>query len=175
MILNHKMTYVNLTAPMKTQGMKILPKLIESDHLPFYLSLKTKFTPDLKITNHCARTFHSYDHYDINKRIMKPIKLQKIDIAKLCKDLDKLAEELQNDMINGKEVNFVCNELTRNLSEACTKNYKKNDKSTRIDIPHIENCTSLNLKAISEANFECFQYYLRVNRDNERIQFYREK
>ena len=89
------------------RSLHILPKLIESDHRPFSLSLKTKFSPDLQIVNHCARTFRNYDHYDINKRIMRPIQFHKIDTTKLHEDLNNLAADLRNDMISEKGVNYT--------------------------------------------------------------------
>ena len=106
---------------------------------------------------------------------MKPIQIQRIDKTKLNEDLDNLATDLHNDMINEEGVNYVCNKLTNRLYEACTRNYRKRIKNTTIDIPHIENCTSRNVRAIAESNFECFQYHLRENKDPEKIKFYREK
>ena len=157
------------------QELHILPKPIESDHCPCKLSLRVKLYPDLHMVNECARTFRSYDHYDVNKRIRRPIKLHLIDMVKLNEDLDKLARELQNDINNGKETDFVCNKLTNSLYQSCVNNYSKtNHDPISTDIPHITNCTSRNLKAIAEANFECFQFHLNENKDPEKIQHYKE-
>ena len=121
------------------------------------------------MVNECARTFRGYDHYDVNKRIRRPIKLHLIDMVKLNEDLEQLARDLQNDIENGRETDYLCNKLTNSLYQTCVKNYKNDNNLIYTDIPYIANCTSSNLRAISEANFECFQFHLKENRDLEKI------
>ena len=156
---------------------RILPKLIESDHCPCAISMKAKINPDLRIVDECARNFCRYDHYDVNKRILKPIRFERVNTAKLHEDLDVLATELMTDIHNNKENDFVCNKLTNSLYRLCVQNYE-NDRTidTNVnDIPNFTTCSSKNFRAIAEANFECFQMHLAAAQDPEKIEFYREK
>ena len=157
--------------------LRILPKLIESDHCPCNVIITSKIEPDLRIVEECSRNFKSYDHYDINRRIPKTINLSRVDTTKLYTDLETLATELRNDIDDDRGNDFVCNKLTNNLYNLCLKNYKK-EKDTQHndnDIANYENCKSNNLRAITEANFECFQFHLLENQDQEKIEFYKKK
>ena len=53
----------------------ILPKVPQSDHCPCALSVTIKINPSLKIINDCACGILNYEHYDVNRRIKRPIKL----------------------------------------------------------------------------------------------------
>ena len=60
--------------------------MIESDHCPCVMSMKIKISPDLRIVDECARNFYGYDHYDVNKRILKPIRFDRVDTVKSYED-----------------------------------------------------------------------------------------
>ena len=158
------------------QEFYILPKLPESDHCPCKMRFTTKPVPDLRIVEECARNFKRYEHYDINRRIPKAINLAKVDTARLYIDLETLALELRHDILNEKDNDFVCNKLTSNLYTLCLKNYvsdtNRQPDSTN-DIPNYANCSSHNIRAIAEANFECFQYHLTAKTNQELIEIYK--
>ena len=158
--------------------LQIYPKIIESDHCPFRMTLSTKFEPDLRTVEECSRNFKTHDHYDINRKIPKTINLSRVDITTLYTDLETLAVELQNDLNEGGSNDLICNKLTNNLYSMCKKNYKTRNVTQHGDatgIEHFDNCTSQNLRAIAEANFECFQYHLSESQDQAKIKFYKER
>lgn len=158
--------------------MRILSKMTESDHCPCKVIITSKIEPDLRIVEECSRNFRRYDHYDINRRIPKTINLARVDTTKLYDDLEALAAELRNDIETDKGNDFVCNKLTNKLYNLCLKNYKEKkdiQHDDLNDITNYENCTSYNLRAITTANFECFQFHLLQNQDQEKIEFYKAK
>ena len=155
----------------------IWPKLVESDHCPCNMVISAKISPDLRMVEECARNFCKYDHYDINRRILKTINLAKVDTARLYEDLEILATELEEDLSNEMGNDYICNKLTNSVYRLCVKNYTKTDNQQNklVDIPNYTTCSSQNLRAIAEANFECYQMHLIANYEQDKIQFYREK
>ena len=77
------------------------------------------FYHHFKIHPYTVAFFSSYINNDINKRIEKPIKLDRIATAKLHEELNKLARDLNQDINNGKDIDYLCNKLTSNLYQAC--------------------------------------------------------
>ena len=154
----------------------ILPKLLESDHCPCLMNFTAKPIPDLRTVEECARNFKRYDHYDINRRIPKTINLAKVNTTNLYIDLEALAVDLKNDILNEKGNDFICNKLTSNIYNLCIKNYDTdtNNQLDTSDILNYDNCSSKNLRAIAEANFECFQYHLTANTNFQLIELYKE-
>ena len=61
----------------------ILPKMTQSDHWPCLLEISTQIQPPLRLLDECARGFFSHDHYDINKRLRKAIKIEDISNTNL--------------------------------------------------------------------------------------------
>ena len=61
------------------KNVTILPKMTQSDHCPCLLKISTKIQPPLRLLDECARGFFSHDHYDINKRVRKAIKIENIN------------------------------------------------------------------------------------------------
>ena len=74
----------------------------------------------------------------------------------------------------GQNNDILNNRITDGIYEAWIKNKRK----SRIDISAIPNaakCTSDNLKAVAEANYNCYRYHEDFTGDMERCKFYREK
>ena len=101
-----------------------------------------------------AQGFFSNDHYDINKRLRKAIKIENINNTNLQNDLEILATQL-NTEINSTAYppnnNELCYKLTEGIYDVCKKYYTKSCIDTS-NIPNYNNCTSKHFKAISEAN-----------------------
>ena len=58
---------------------KILPLTYVSDHKPLLLDLKIMLNPSLEILFESSYSFRSYVHYDINRRLKRPIKMSNIN------------------------------------------------------------------------------------------------
>ena len=165
------------TSITSLQQFRILLKMLQSDHCPCLLTINTKFQPPLRLLDECARGFFSYDHYDINKRLRRPIKIENINNTNLQNDLERLATEINSEMNNPPDtpnINELCYKITDGIYNAC----KRNSKTTHIDtdtIPNYANCTSRNFKAIAEANFSCYQHHIKQNHNPADINYYRDQ
>ena len=152
----------------------IKEKLIQSDHCPCMLSIKVDIYPPLQLVNDCASGVFKYDHYDMNKRLQKPINIKNINVNNLYTDLEQLAREIDiqnNDSINNDKLSDL---VTNGIYKYCIKNKQKREIDMS-KIPNSETCTSRHYKAIAEANYQCYKYHERENGNSENCMFYRER
>ena len=75
---------------------KILPKYVYSDHCPVALTCYVQKLPSLDLVYKCSKDLLCYDHLDVNKRILSPIKLCRLDVRRTVKMLDERAMDIQN-------------------------------------------------------------------------------
>ena len=101
--------------------------------------------------------------------------MNNVDTRNLYIELEALALELQTDLSENENIDYICNKLTNRIYESCIKNKKENESLDTTDIPHYSECTSQNIRAISSATFECFQYHILNRSDVEVIQRYQER
>ena len=117
----------------------------------------------------------SYEHYDVNRRIRRPIKLHKINTINLCNDLENLATEISNEINNGNHLDNdrLNHRLTNGIYKACHNNKKERSKQDTERMPNNQHCSSKHYKAIAEANYFSYQHHLSVNNKAPEAKHYR--
>ena len=76
------------------KSFNILEKRIYSDHKPCSVEIRKNSKTSLDIVKRCSENTFSYNHYDINRRLVPPIKFSRVDVTGAIKDLEKLANEI---------------------------------------------------------------------------------
>ena len=76
------------------QSFSILDKNTYSDHRPICIEICSKPVIPLDTINACAKHTFSHDHYDINRKLIKPIKLRNLNIPNTIRALEETAQEL---------------------------------------------------------------------------------
>ena len=137
---------------------QIMEKYIYSDHCPIALTCTIEITPSLELVYKCSKDIFNYDHLDVNRRILPPLKLHRIDIKKAISSLevsaDKIKEEIGNDMYDNSTLS---NLISNTIYNSCRSNYKTKEGQVLPDMtPNLINCNSKNFKAIAQANFSTF-------------------
>ena len=141
---------------------------VYSNHCPIALSVVVDLTTPLHIVYKCAKDIFSYDHLDINKRILPPLKIHRIDVRKAMEIMNESAEKLKEELlIKEKEPNTLTNLLSNNIYDSCKSTNKEKEDDITIDLPNLKNCNSKNFKAIANMNLETFNTYLNSGRTEE--------
>ena len=132
----------------------ILNKLPQSDHCPCMISFKAKFQYPLHFIQNCASGFLCYEHYDVNKRIIKSIQPKKCNLTYLTSQLREVGSSLISKYENCSNSHTMINEMTNDITQGIyisTRNSRTTNQVTSPH-PHHKNCSSANYKAIAEAN-----------------------
>ena len=154
---------------INTDNLKILHKNPISDHTPVLVTFKTDLNPPLDLIDSCASKFLSYDHYDINRKLRRPIKLENCNLLNLVTDLERLGNKLLQEFdgpIDSKtEVENLNSRITDGIYEACQRNRRKESLSQMIprEAVNLHNCNSKNFQAIADANGAQFNRLLEIN------------
>ena len=162
-----------------TDNLTILQKNSLSDHTPVLIALKTTINPPLDLVESCASKFLSYDHYDVNRKLRRPIKIENCNLVNLVADLELLGNELlqeYNRPIDSKtEVETLNTRLTDGIYEACHRNRRKATLAELIprEAVNLQNCGSQNFQAIADANAALYNTLLENN--DPRADTYKEK
>ena len=146
------------------EELNIMPKYVYSDHCPIALTCSVRMVPSLDIVYRCSRDLLRYDHLDVNRRLLPPIKLCKLNVRSTMDMLHEKAVELQNKLtVQYVDNDSLSNMIASMIYNVCKMNYKpRNVEDVVSDVPNFQNCDSRNLKAIAEANL----YTYNVLRDN---------
>ena len=154
---------------INTDNLKILHKNPISDHTPVLVTFKIDLNPPLDLIDSCASKFLTYDHYDINRKLRRPIKLENCNLLNLVTDLERLGNELLQEFdgpIESKtEVETLNIRITDGIYEACQRNRRKESLSQMIprEAVNLHNCNSKNFQAIADANAAQFNRLLEIN------------
>ena len=144
------------------EDFSFLKKLPFSDHKPMKLTVKGETITSLEMINECAMNTFSHDHYDINRKLPLPMKLSKINVVELIKNLESFANAMHQTINNGNHansVNDICNSITKGIYTAAKKSRARTDPALNLAlIPNNETCDNYNYKAIAEANLNMYQH-----------------
>lgn len=139
---------------------QILHKLPFSDHCPCILNIKMNLKPNMQFLIDSIEGLGNYSHVDINYRLPGKINFEKINIEGLQLSLDNLANELNEKLLRGIDIDEICYDFTNNLHEACITNYQSHSPPQIISNDQYSECSSANFKAIANANHFCYQYLI---------------
>ena len=151
---------------------KILNKNVFSDHKPIAVTLNMKPKTSLEFVANCALDTMNYDHLDINKKVLKAIRLSQLDIPACMNALDTAAAELKEVVDEGTiSNNELCNRITNLIYSSCKAN-KKPPEHKQEPILQNKNCTSHHFLAIAEANFKRYnQLLLEGNTESDYLRY----
>ena len=132
----------------------ILSKLRFSDHCPCLVKVKYDTVPPTRMMLDCAVGFQSYQHYDVNRKLPKTIKMDNLDLVAFGDILEgkaiTLVEKYMNIEPTQGNIDSFCNEITETIREAGLKCKIRNHQ--HLPPPPQENCTSANFIAIANAH-----------------------
>ena len=149
------------------KSLEICHKNIYSDHCPMMLSCTLEFIPSIPMIRECSANMFLYDHYDVNRRIRKPLNLSRIDTAKLLPSLIQLAEDLQDETRNN-DVDNLCALITNGIYNKCVDSYKKNVMSVdAVRKDRYPNCNSRHFKAMADINLSVYNMHSDRNDGSE--------
>ena len=151
----------------------ILPKNRFSDHCPCLVKVKYDIAPPTRRIMDCAMGFKSYQHYDVNKKLPKTIKVDKLDLVAFGNDLEQeatvLLEKYMNVESTQENIDIFCNDITETIRKCGLKNQVRNHH--HLPTPPQENCKSPNFIAIADAHQS--EYNRLYNEDSERANHHR--
>ena len=132
-----------------------MERFIFSDHCPTALICKVTDVPSLMLIYKCSKDIFSYDHLDVNRRILPPLKINRMDITKgrflLKKGAADVKEKIAENLVDN---NTLCNIISNTIYIACKDSYKDTQHQDVPDIePNLTNCNSENFKAIHHHSF----------------------
>ena len=132
-------------------------KLIQSDHCPIIINCQMRLSTPMEFVHDCAYHTFSNDQYDVNRRLKKPIRFDRIDIPKAL-------EKLSMDFELGVENNNVSTiNLTNHIYKCCSESYTEKERN-HIDLSgNLLNCNSTHFKAIADANLFTYRIMLDQN------------
>ena len=146
-----------------TEKLSILPKVVVSDHSPVVVSIKAIQSPPLELLEECSTHFLSYQHYDINNKLRRSIKMEQCNLVNLVNDLDTLGKTLQEEFTEPldtiEKVENLNRKITDGIYEACIRNRRKEKLSEVIansENENLRNCGSKHFQAIADANEAMF-------------------
>ena len=150
----------------------ILDKNVYSDHKPCVVEISTIPKASLSIVSDCALNTFKYDHYDINKRLKKPVQLLQLEVQNTIRTLDQCATTLTNVLRNSNgDTGQLCHEITNTIYKTCMENTHKNVRTAE-NIPNASTCSSGNFKAIASANFKMYEQLILDNKREEEYKPY---
>ena len=153
---------------------KILPKTVYSDHCPVTLSCNVSINPSLDILYKCSKGCFNDDHYDVNKRLRRPMKLSRMNISKAVDYLENYARELKAEMFHDTNNNTMSTKIADCLYDACRRSYEKCKTQTTEIVGNMLNCGSSNFKAIAEANMSTYTILVNAGERTENCAVYLE-
>ena len=112
------------------QYLKILPKTVYSDHCPVALRCCVTICPSLDVLYKISKGCFNDDHYDINRRLKRPLKLSRMNIVKAINNLENYARELKIEMSRDTNNNTMSTKISECLYDACKQSYDKRHKRT---------------------------------------------
>ena len=137
----------------------IMKKEIYSDHCPTKTTIKIRMECSMNFIMQCAANVFKYDHWDINKRKLTSLKMERIDWGKARAELETCAESISVEIekgISNEELNTL---LSRSIYDICKKN-KQPTKEYSVRNEH-PGCNSRNFKAIAQMNLYTFEHHQR--------------
>ena len=145
--------------PEIIEQFRILQKFIYSDHCPIMLSCTLRRIPSLDIVYKCSKDLFSYDHLDVNKRILPPIKLCRLNVRNTVDMLDERATVMINSLNQNINNDNLSMKITNMIYDVCKSNYRREIlgmDDIENNLPNLRNCSSKNFKAIAEAHLYTF-------------------
>ena len=132
-------------------------KQIYSDHCPVSFTCEVSPGVSLELIHECSKGLLDYDHYDINKRKLPPIDVDRVDWLKAIPTLIDESRKFQEVLTDGTHIdnNVYSIKLSSTIYNTCRRSYK--GKSKPVEIPPLPNCTSKNYKAIAEINLFTYE------------------
>ena len=101
----------------------------------------------------CARNSLSYEHYNINHRLKKAIRFQKLDLPKLLNKLHAPDSRVLEDDDN----NVRAMKISDFIYRCCKDSYTRCRPNGMTLTDNLLNCSSSNFKAIAEVNLFAHQ------------------
>ena len=129
---------------------KILQKMVQSDHCPVSLECTISLSTPLEFEHDCAYHMFNNQQYDVNRRLRNPIRLDRVDITRAVERLS------QPFTLSEDDNNLSAVQLTNHIYDCCRDNYKNEDDRIVLT-DNLLNCTSVNFKAIAEANLATYR------------------
>ena len=135
-------------------------KQIYSDHCPVSFTCEVSPGVSLELIHECSKGLLDYDHYDINKRKLPPIDVDRVDWLKAIPTLIDESRKFQEVLTDGTHIdnNVYSIKLSSTIYNTCRRSYK--GKSKPVEIPPLPNCTSKNYKAIAEINLFTYETHI---------------
>ena len=123
-------------------------KIIFSDHCPISITCEATLSTAMEVVYDCARNSLKDEHYDINHRIQKAIRFDKLDLVKLIEQLNASNFDIREEDSN----NIRATKISDFIYDTCKKSCKTHIEHETILADNLQNCTSSNFRAIAEAN-----------------------
>ena len=135
-------------------------KQIYSDHCPVSFTCEVSPGVSLELIHECSNGLLDYDHYDINKRKLPPIDVDRVDWLKVILALIDESRKFQEVLTDGTHIdnNVYSIKLSSTIYNTCRRSYK--GKSKPVEIPPLPNCTSKNYKAIAEITLFTYETHI---------------
>ena len=145
---------------------QIMEKNPFSDHKPLTVTLSAKPKTPLQFVADCALDTFKYDHYDVNKKVLKTIRLSQLDIPSCIETMDIAAAELK-EIVDTRTLtnNDICTRITNIIYTTCKTNKRIIPEPEIQPMLQNQNCTSKHYYAIADANFKRYQQLLLDERD----------
>ena len=162
-------------SPECISSFQILEKSVYSDHKPVSLSITTKRKLPLHFVNSCAAELFLYNHYDVNRRPKRNMKLVKLDVAAVVSELEKVATDIERTLASNSNIDnsTLCITLTNEIYRCCSQNRLKK-RETATTILNNQNCKSVNYHAIAQTNFLQYERLLAEGYTEEEYHTYRD-
>ena len=152
----------------------IMKKEIYSDHCPTKTTMKIRPECSMNFIKQCAAHVFKDDHWDINKRKVAPLKMEKIDWATARLELERCAESISERIEEGISNDELNTLLSRSIYDICRKNYKHSAEEQSEQNDH-SGCNSRNFKAIAQMNLYTYEHYRKSNSPPEDYEIYLDK
>ena len=150
----------------------ILDKHLLSDHKPISVMFSVRPKTSLEFVASCALDTLKYDHLDINKRVLKTVRLSQLDVLGCINAMDVAAAELKEAIVKESLDNDeICSRITSIIYSSC-KSHKKHPRRTKEPMILNKNCTSHHYSAIAEANFKQYNRLLLNGKEQAEYQVY---
>ena len=162
-----------------THNLKIMSKTVISDHNPISIRISANRNTPLPIIESCASGFLSYEHYDINRKIRRTVRVERCDLVNLVNDLEVLGNTLQaeyrTNTLTKHEAETLNQKITDGIYQACMKNRRRETLQELIENENenLQNCDKDNFQAMADANARYFEYLL--EKSDPRAQWYKNR
>lgn len=153
--------------PEIVKNFEILAKNTYSDHCPLKMHINFSLQPPMSFIDDCNQHFLSYEHYDINHRLLKPVNFKNIDPVLLFSKLQQFASNYVG-LVDNDELSSVCHRINTELYSICQACIRSNVMNTSIHVN--PNCDSRNFKAIADAHLNLYISKYLANEDYQVIE-----